>query len=57
MRRGLIVALTLIAPMARAEVVVRVSQELVDVTATAAPLADVLDHLARQTGMEIVYDG
>ncbi len=57
MRRGLIVALTLMAPMARAEVVVRVSQERVDVTATAAPLADVLDHLARQTGMEIVYDG
>ena len=45
------------APMARAEVVVRVSQERVDVTATAAPLADVLDQLARQTGMEIVYDG
>jgi len=57
MRRGLIVALTLMAPMARAEVVVRVTQERVDVTATAAPLADVLDQLARQTGMEIVYDG
>ena len=26
-------------------------------TATAAPLADVLDRLARQIGMEIVYDG
>jgi hypothetical protein len=29
----------------------------VDLTATAAPLADVLDRLARQTGMKVVYEG
>ena len=28
-----------------------------DLTATAAPLADVLDRLARQTGMKVVYEG
>jgi len=57
MGRWVLVALVLTAPVARAEVVVRVAEERVDVTATAAPLADVLDSLARQTGMEIVYDG
>ncbi len=57
MGRWVLVALVLTAPVARAEVVVRVAEERVDVTATAAPLADVLDGLARQTGMEIIYDG
>ena len=52
-----LVSLWLLAPAARAEVDVRVSGDRVDVTATAAPLADVLDRLAQQTGMEIVYDG
>lgn len=52
-----LVAVLLTAPVARAEVVVRVAEERVDVTATAAPLADILDGIARQTGMEIVYDG
>jgi hypothetical protein len=52
-----LLSLGLLAPAARAEVEVRVSDERVDVTATAAPLADVLDQLARQIGMEIVYDG
>ena len=28
-----------------------------DLTATAAPLGDVLDRLARQTGMKVVYEG
>jgi len=36
---------------------VRVSGGQVDLTATAAPLADVLDRLARQTGMKVVYEG
>jgi hypothetical protein len=59
MGRGavLLLALGLLAPAARAEVVVRVTGERVDVDATAAPLADVLDRLAGQTGMEIVYEG
>ena len=30
---------------------------LVSVRVTAAPLSDVLDRLARQTGMKVVYDG
>jgi hypothetical protein len=42
---------------AGAEVAVRVSGGLVELTATAAPLADVLDRLARQTGMKVVYEG
>jgi hypothetical protein len=29
----------------------------VDLTATAAPVAEVLDRLARQTGMKVVYEG
>ena len=40
-----------------AEVTVRVSGGRVDLTATAAPLGDVLDRLARQTGMKVVYEG
>jgi hypothetical protein len=52
-----LVSLGLLAPAARAEVDVRVSDERVDVTATAAPLADVLDRLARQIGTDIVYEG
>jgi hypothetical protein len=38
-------------------VTVRVAQGRVDLTATAAPLADVLERLARQTGMKVVYEG
>jgi hypothetical protein len=52
-----VLSLGILAPVARAEVDVRVSGERVDVSATAAPLAEVLDRLAQQTGMEIVYDG
>jgi len=52
-----LVVLALAAAPARAEVVVRVSGGQVDLTATAAPLADVLDRLARQTGMKVVYEG
>lgn len=49
--------LALAASPAAAEVLVRVSGGRVDLTATAAPLADVLDRLARQTGMKVVYEG
>jgi len=52
-----LVGLALAAAPAAAEVVVRVSGGQVDLTATAAPLADILDRLARQTGMKVVYEG
>ena len=52
-----LVVLALAAAPATAEVVVHVSGGHVDLTATAAPLADVLDRLARQTGMKVVYEG
>ena len=52
-----LVVVALAAAPAAAEVVVRVSGGRVDLTATAAPLADVLDRLARQTGMKVVYEG
>ena len=52
-----LVVLALAAAPATAEVAVRVSGGHVDLTATAAPLADVLDRLARQTGMKVVYEG
>ncbi len=51
-----LLALAPAAPGA-AEVTVRVSGGRVDLTATAAPLGDVLDRLARQTGMKVVYEG
>ena len=52
-----LVVMAFAAAPATAEVVVRVSGGHVDLTATAAPLADVLDRLARQTGMKVVYEG
>lgn len=42
---------------ARAEVQVRLAEGKLDVLATSAPLSEVLDRIARQTGMKIVYDG
>jgi hypothetical protein len=41
----------------RAEVSVRAAAGSVDITANATPLADVLDRLAKQTGMKVVYEG
>jgi len=52
-----LVVVALAAAPAAAEVSVRVSGGQVDLTATAAPLAEVLDRLARQTGMKVVYEG
>ena len=46
-----------LGPPASAGVVVREAQGRIDVAAAAAPLADVLDRLARQTGMKVVYEG
>lgn len=59
MRRPLVflVALGLVTTPASGEVVVRVASNLVDIDADAVPLADILDNLAGQTGMEIVYEG
>ena len=56
-RAAVLLGLALAAPPVAAEVVVRVSGDHVDLTATAAPLADILDRLARQTGMKVVYEG
>jgi hypothetical protein len=53
---GLVLAVAL-APSVGAEVTVHLAGGRVDVTANAAPLADVLDRLARQTGMKVVYEG
>jgi hypothetical protein len=47
----------LAAPDLRAAVEIRVSGEHVDIQATNAPLADILDGLSRQTPMKIVYEG
>jgi len=49
--------LLVFVPRAHAGVEVREAQGRVDVAATAAPLFEVLDRLARQTGMKIVYEG
>ena len=55
---SLLLGVVLVAPTAaRAEVAVRVASDQVAIDASAAPLSDVLDRLARQTGMEIVYEG
>jgi hypothetical protein len=47
----------LLATGAAAEVDVQAKGAHVDLTATAAPLAEVLDRLARQVGMKVVYEG
>ena len=46
-----------LAPGLRAEVTVRLAGGRVDIVANTAPLSEVLDRLARQTGMKVVYDG
>jgi hypothetical protein len=54
-------ALTLAALLAAgygaAQTEVRRSGDKVDVRATAAPVSEVLDRLARETGMKVSYDG
>jgi hypothetical protein len=58
MRRVWVVAAALLAPgVARAEVQVRAVEGRIDLQARAAPLSEVLDQLARQTGMKVVYEG
>jgi hypothetical protein len=46
-----------LARPAAADVQVQVTGGTVEITAAAAPVAEVLDRLARQTGMKIVYEG
>ena len=61
--RGAWLALPLLAAPAAADVAVRVVPPIagqpaqVEVVARAAPLNEVLDRLARQIGMKVVYDG
>ena len=59
MPRALAPALLLgsLAGHAAAEVRLQVRGARLDLSATAAPLADVLDRLARQVGMKVQYDG
>ena len=49
--------LWLLAGHAAAEVRLQARGAHLDLTATAAPLTDVLDRLARQVGMKVQYDG
>jgi hypothetical protein len=44
-------------PVSASDVSVRVTDGRVDLSATAAPIADVLERLSRQTGMKVVYEG
>lgn len=46
-----------LATAAAAEVSVQARGERVDLSVTAAPLAEVLDRLGRQVGMKVVYEG
>jgi len=54
---AVLVLLAVLVGPATAEVSVRVTGGTVDLTATAAPLSEVLDRLGRQTGMKVVYEG
>jgi hypothetical protein len=56
-RFPLAAALALLAAPLWAGVEITASDGRVDVTAAQAPLADVLDGLARKTRMKVVYDG
>jgi hypothetical protein len=58
-RRACVVVpvLVALARPAAADVQVQVAGPHVELVATAAPLAEVLDRLSRQTGMKIVYEG
>jgi hypothetical protein len=59
MRRplGPLAFLVFALPASAVEVSVRVTDGRVDLSATAAPIADVLDRLSKQTGMKVVYEG
>jgi hypothetical protein len=50
-------ALLLAAPVSAAEINVRAAGGQLDLSATAAPVADILDRISKQTGMKVVYEG
>ena len=49
--------LVLPLPASASDVSVRLTDGRVDLSANAAPIADVLDRLSKQTGMKVVYEG
>lgn len=60
MRRGVAVVLSVLvlqAAAAAGELEVRARDGLVSIRARDVPLREVLDRLARETGMKVVYDG
>ena len=56
-RLGLFLPVLLVAPVAGADTTVTVRPTGVTIVATATPVSEVLDRLARQTGMKVVYEG
>lgn len=54
---GVLVSFLIALPAAAADVSVSVTEGRVDLSATAAPIADVLERLSKQTGMKVVYEG
>jgi hypothetical protein len=54
---GLILPLLALAGPAQTGITIREAQGRLDVAAASAPLAEILDRVARQTGMLIVYEG
>lgn len=55
--RWVVLPAVLLAGSASAEVQVHVANGRVELKATGAPLSEVLDRLAKQTGMKVTYDG
>jgi hypothetical protein len=54
---GLALAAVLVARSGAAQTEVRRVGDKLDVRATAAPVSEVLDRIARETGMKVTYDG
>ena len=56
-RYGVLAATLLAGSAAGAEINIRVAEGRVDLSTNAAPVADVLERLSKQTGMKVVYEG
>src|SRR5437867_3860479 len=56
-RYGVLAATLLAGSAAGAEINIRVAEGRVDLSTNAAPVADVLDRLSKQTGMKVLYEG
>jgi hypothetical protein len=54
---GLILAASLMVATARADVRVAVHDGRMDILATRVSIAEILDRVASQTGMKVIYDG